>query len=135
MTRIRVVAGVILRGQQVLVCQRRMDQFPPGVWEFPGGKPEGRETDEQALARELDEELGVRVVVGGQIGVSEYAYGDKLIVLVAYVAVVEVGEPVAREHAAMQWVGRESLRGLDWAPADVPLLDAVDALLEASSSY
>jgi 8-oxo-dGTP diphosphatase len=133
--RIRVVAGVILRGQQILVCQRSMNQFPPGVWEFPGGKVEPRESDESALVRELREELGVHVVVGGQIGVNEHTYGDTTVVLVAYVAVIEIGEPVAHEHAAMRWIGRESLSQLEWAPADIPLLGAVDALLEATAPY
>lgn len=112
-----------------------MTQFPPGVWEFPGGKVEGRETDEAALARELREELGIQVVVGGQVGVNEHRYGDTTIVLVAYVAVIEVGEPVPHEHDAIRWVGRESLRQLEWAPADIPLLGAVDALLEGAAPY
>lgn len=126
---IRVVAGVVLRRGRLLACQRSASQFPPNAWEFPGGKVEPGESDEAALARELAEELGIRVVVGGHVGTNVHHYGTKAIELVAYAASIEVGEPVAHEHQAVRWIGLDELRELDWAPADIPLLDPIATLL------
>lgn len=126
---IRVVCGAVLRDARVLACQRSAETFPPSVWELPGGKVEPGETDETALVRELREELGIEVVVGDGLGVSVFDYGRKQVELVAYTARIVAGEPRALEHQALRWLGAGELAGLEWAPADLPLLEAVEERL------
>jgi 8-oxo-dGTP diphosphatase len=115
---IRVVAAVIVRDGRLLAAQR-----PPGKrealkWELPGGKVEPGETDAAALARELAEELGVVATVGEALGVVRH--GDvELIALRCAIA----GQPRAIEHAALRWLARAELDAVDWAPADVPLVE------------
>ena len=126
---IRVVCGAIVRDARVLVCQRSAETFPANVWELHGGKVEPGETDEAALVRELREELAIDVVVGKGLGASVFDYGRKEVELVAYEARIVSGEPQKLEHQALRWLGPDELRGLDWAPADLPLLDAVETWL------
>ena len=120
--RIRVVAGVIERGGEILCAQRGTSQRHAGMWELPGGKVEPGESDAEALVRELEEELGVIVRVGEQLGTSDHDYPGQAIRLVAYRCTIDQGQPVASEHAEIRWVAPGSLAGLDWAPADRPLV-------------
>jgi 8-oxo-dGTP diphosphatase len=120
--RIRVVAGAIERGGKILCAQRGVAQRHAGMWELPGGKVEPGESDEDALARELQEELGVAVHVGQQLGVSDHDYPAQSVRLVGYRCTIAQGQPVATEHAQLKWVGPEALDELDWAPADRPLV-------------
>ena len=126
---VRVAAGVTWRGAELLITQR-----PPGgplglMWEFPGGKLEPGENDATALMRELREELGVTVLVGAHVGVSEHAYAHGTIRLTALACTLVDGEPAALDHAELRWLAPDALGEVEWAPADVPFLDAVRALL------
>lgn len=130
MSPLRVVAAVLVRDGRVLAAQRPAHKSQGGLWELPGGKVEPGETDAQALARELREELGVDVVVGAAVAEGLHPYPARPVLLVALRCSLAPGaEPVAHEHQALRWVDAPGLDGLAWAPADLPLLPAVRALL------
>ena len=101
MKHIRVVAGAVIRGSQVFLCQRRPDQYPPSAWEFPGGKVEPGESDTEALIRELQEELGCDVAVHEHLGTHEHDYPSFRVTLVLFRVSVVGGELVPREHASV----------------------------------
>jgi 8-oxo-dGTP diphosphatase len=118
MTDRQVVIGVaVVRAGQVLVARRG---GPDGGWEFPGGKVEAGETDEAAGQRELEEELGLKVLVGKSFGTEE-PIGEKYLLRV-YFAELVAGEPVLHEHAEIRWVGAAELDALDWLAPDRPFL-------------
>jgi 8-oxo-dGTP diphosphatase len=126
---IRVVAGVLIRDGRVLAAKRAAGTREAGLWEFPGGKLEHGEDDATALVRELREELGVTVRVGAAVGVSEHAYAHGTIRLVALACTLVDGEPAALDHSELRWLAAAALGTVEWAPADVPFLATVRALL------
>ena len=133
MCTIRVVAGAIIENGRVLAAQRGPGMAQEGHWELPGGKVEAGETDEQALQRELNEELGIQVNVGAAFGEHIHDYGDKQVHLVAHCCTLAKGTPHPREHAAIRWMGRGDLSKLDWAPADRPLIHILGGILPTDS--
>jgi 8-oxo-dGTP diphosphatase len=96
-----------------------------GKWEFPGGKVEAGETPQQALVREIEEELGAVISVERHLARGR----SGPIVLDVYTAQLVAGEPEAREHAEIAWLDADGVRGLDWAEADVPAAHEVAELL------
>lgn len=92
----------------------------PDLWELPGGKVERDEEQQVALAREIEEELGVTVQVDGLINRNIHRYEFAIIALTTYYATIISGEPAASEHAELRWCSVSDLAGLDWAPADLP---------------
>lgn len=126
-----VAAALIDPDGRVLVQQRSAHRSMPGLWEFPGGKVEAGETPEHALARELGEELGVSLDAGALFpaAFASERLGDRHLVLLLYTATEWAGEPQALDAAALRWVTMDEMRGLAMPPADVPLVDALDALL------
>ena len=113
---IRVVAAVVARDGRLLVCQRPAHKRHGGLWEFPGGKCEPGESDADAVARELREELGVAVVA---VGAERFAVRDAgSPFLVAFVPVEIAGEPVCHEHTALRWATPDELAALPLAPSD-----------------
>ncbi|WP_203566466.1 (deoxy)nucleoside triphosphate pyrophosphohydrolase [Aestuariimicrobium ganziense] len=121
-----VAAGVFSRGDEVLAFRRRPDLAAGGSWEFPGGKVEATESPAQALARELEEELGCRVVVGGLVDRTTTTIGEVDIDLVVH-RVEPVGQwpTTSTDHDLIRWVHRADLRQLDWAPPDLPAVAAL----------
>lgn len=114
--RIRVVAALVSRGDELLVCQRPLDKRHGGLWEFPGGKCEGKETLAAAVRRELNEELGVDVT---DVGPEQFAIADPdSPFFIVFAPVTIVGEPTCREHIAMRWGRLEELALLPLAPSD-----------------
>lgn len=127
--RIRVVAAAVVRDGRVLAARRAPGRARAGRWELPGGKVEPGETDPQALAREIEEELGLRVEVGEVLGEAEHAYPELTVLLVALACRITGGELVLRDHDAVRWLGPDELDQVEWAEGDVPLLPAVARLL------
>ena len=120
---IRVVGAIVERDGAVFAARRNADRSAGGLWEFPGGKIEPGETAEDALRRELQEELGVDVAVGPFVDRSLSEVGAARIELSCYAAQFEGDDPSASsDHDAMQWVPLAELSSLQWAPGDVPLL-------------
>jgi len=118
---IEVVAAVIERDGKLLITRRPEGSHLSGLWEFPGGKPQPGETFEQALRREIDEELGAEVSVGERIETIEWQYPDKRVRLVFFRCDVR-GEPRPLEGQEMAWVTPADLARYEFPPADAPLI-------------
>jgi len=115
-----VVGALIEREGFVLLAQRACENLN-GKWEFPGGKVKSGETHADALRREIDEELGISIDVGGHAGSHKFHVGQKSYCLHVYWAVIEEGTPAAHEHQALVWTRLANLLDYDLAPADVPI--------------
>jgi 8-oxo-dGTP diphosphatase len=121
---ITVVCALIIRNKTVLCAQRSESMALPLKWEFPGGKLEDGEAPEDALKREIMEELSIDITVGRAMNVSEYTYENgRTIRLLPFLATMAIDlEPMANEHAELRWVKAVDLLDLDWAAADVPIV-------------
>ena len=120
---IEVVCGVIRDGRgRYLACRRPQGKHLGGLWEFPGGKMEAGEEARQALVRELEEELGIVVETGEALTPVEWDYGSRAIRLWPFICSAGEMEPVRLEHDELRWCEVEELAGLNWAPADVPVV-------------
>jgi 8-oxo-dGTP diphosphatase len=124
-----IVAAAIITEGRVLACERSAPPEVAGRWEFPGGKVEPGETDEQALARECVEELGVRVAVGDRIGPDVPLAHGRAVLRVFAVRLLDGDEPRALEHTAMRWLSADELDTVRWLPADKPIVAALPPLL------
>lgn len=118
-----VVAALILRGDQVLICQRRPDQPMALKWEFPGGKIEPGEGPEQALARELEEELGIHAEISSRVTRTRHTYRSGGAVDLQFFAVNEfAGEVQNRIFHDLRWVSLRDLTAYDFLAADRNLI-------------
>ena len=124
---LEVSAALIFRKGKLLITQRHAHAHLGGLWEFPGGKRERDETFEQCLVRELREELGVEIAVGGLFEEIIHAYPDKTVHLKFFVCRLLAGEPQALECAAFQWVVKSELNRYEFPAADARLLDKLRA--------
>jgi 8-oxo-dGTP diphosphatase len=122
---VRVVAALICRDREILVQQRKPGGPRGLLWEFPGGKVEPGESDADALVRECKEELDVVVAVAGSVVTSRHAYPDLTVELALYECTILEGEPRKLSAHELRWVAVDKLGGLQFLPADVPLLAAV----------
>ncbi len=119
---LHVVCAIIVRQDgAVLACQRAAGGHLGGLWEFPGGKVEEGESPDEALIRELREELVIKVSCERAMSPVDWNYGRGPMRLLPYVCRIIAGEPQALEHAALRWCRAEDLPSLDWAAADVPV--------------
>ena len=119
-----VVAAVIIHGGKVFATQRGYGEFKD-KWEFPGGKVEPGETPEQALAREIREELDTEIEVGTLIDTIETDYPNFHLSMGCYFCTVKEGHLTLLEHEAAKWLDAEHLESVDWLPADRSLLTAI----------
>ncbi|WP_311389649.1 (deoxy)nucleoside triphosphate pyrophosphohydrolase [Corynebacterium haemomassiliense] len=121
--RIEVVGAVLVHDGRVFAAKRGPGKSMAGFWEFPGGKVEAGETPEDALARELREELMIEARVGAFLTTTAYDTGSAIIELSTYECGLLAGSPVLTEHAESRWVHIPELTDLDWAPADIPTVE------------
>lgn len=118
---IRVVAAVVSRDGELLVCQRPLHKRHGGLWEFPGGKCEPGESDEDALRRELREELGVELASAGGMALEVRDPGSAYLII--FIPVTIFGTAVPLEHAALEWGTPQSVAKLPLAPSDRRFLE------------
>lgn len=119
---IRVVAAIIRDGDKIFATQRGHGEFKGG-WEFPGGKIEAGETPEEALVREVREELDTEIKVGELIETVEYDYPAFHLSMDCFWAEVVSGDLVLKEHEAAKWLTKDELGSVEWLPADVGLIE------------
>lgn len=119
---LRVVAALIRDQGRVLLTQRKPGRHLGLSWEFPGGKVELGETDDEALRRELREELGVTVVVGSMCFETRHSYGSREMHLLVYRCRLVEGEPRALDVNAVEWVEETRVQEREFLPADLPLV-------------
>ncbi len=124
MKTIKVVAAIIKNGNKIFATQRGYGEFKDG-WEFPGGKIEENETPEQALVREIKEELDADIKVGELIDWVEYDYPNFHLSMGCFWAEIISGNLVLKEHEAARWLTREQLDDVDWLPADLALIEKI----------
>ncbi len=129
MKTIRVVAAIIRstneKGELIIFAtQRGYGDFKDG-WEFPGGKIEEGETPQEALRREIMEELNTEIKVGELVDTVEYDYPTFHLSMDCFWAEVVSGDLVLKEHEASKWLTREELDSVEWLPADIALIEKV----------
>ncbi len=125
---IEVVAAIIKKDNEIFVTQRGYGDFKGG-WEFPGGKIEAGENPEQALIREIKEELAVEINVGKLLHTVEYDYPTFHLTMHCFVCTLVSGELELKEHQAAKWLTKETLDSVEWLPADVEVAEKVKMLL------
>lgn len=117
MKMIEVVAAIIQRDGAYFATQRGYGEFE-GQWEFPGGKIESGETQEVALKREIQEELGVDIIVEKFLRTTDYEYPSFHLTMHCYLCSIISGEIELREHKSARWLTAQILDSVEWLPAD-----------------
>jgi len=127
MKHVTVVAAVIERNRKILCVQRGKSALPyiSEKWEFPGGKIEANETEQETIVREIREELHMDFVVGAKLMVVEHRYPDFHLTMHTYRGTSN-DEPQLTEHLAYRWLDIAALPSLDWAEADVPVVREIE---------
>ena len=124
MKTINVVAAVIVAEDKIFATQRGYGDFKDG-WEFPGGKIEPGETPEEALKREIMEELETEIIVDRAICTVEYDYPAFHLSMKCFWCQVKSGDLVLTEHEAAKWLTKEELSSVDWLPADIEVVKKI----------
>ena len=129
MKTVRVVAAIIMAVNEqgetmIFATQRGYGEFKDG-WEFPGGKIEDGETPQEALKREIREELDTEIAVGELFDTVEYDYPAFHLSMDCFWCTIVSGELVLKEHEAARWLTKEQLREVAWLPADISLVDRI----------
>lgn len=124
---VNVVAGAIVSAGRLFATQRGYGDWA-GWWEFPGGKIEPGEAPEEALRRELREELALEVRVGEEVARVEYDYPKFHLSMRLFLCIPE-GEPTLREHSAARWLSKDELEAVRWLPADIEAVDTLKKFL------
>ena len=128
MKHIEVVAAIIRRGNEIFATQRGYGEFKDW-WEFPGGKIEPGESPQQALVREIREELDATIEVGELLQTVEWDYPTFHLTLHCFWCELTCEALHLNEHEAASWLDREHLRSVKWLPADYGMLDEIDRVL------
>ncbi len=122
--KIEVVAAVIRDKDKIFATQRGYGEFKDG-WEFPGGKMEPGETPQQALVREIKEELDTEIEVQELIDTVEYDYPTFHLTMHCFWARIKEGNLILKEHEAAKWLTKDTLNTVDWLPADLKIVGLI----------
>jgi len=125
---IHVVGAVIMENGKILCAQRGSTKTLAYKWEFPGGKIDEGESPQEALKREITEEMHCKVEVGEQVEHTVYEYDFGIVHLTTFYCKIIEGEPVLTEHISIKWLLPNELSTLDWAPADIPAIEKLSTL-------
>ena len=126
---INVVAAIIKNGEgKILITQRNLKKSQGGLWEFPGGKIEKGETREEAIIREIKEELTIEINVESYLGEKVFEYPEKSINLIALNCRVKSGNIYLTEHEEARWVEKEELNSFEFAPADIFIVKKIQGI-------
>lgn len=128
MKTIHVVAAVIKKEDKIFATQRGYGEFKDG-WEFPGGKIEDGESPEQALVREINEELNTEIKVGQLIDTVEYDYPNFHLSMDCFWCEIVQGGLELKEHEAAKWLTKEELYSVEWLPADIELIGKIKEMM------
>src|SRR5699024_3680367 len=123
---ITVVGAVIVENDKILCAQRAAGASLPHKWEFPGGKIEANESPEEALTREIEEEMPRRIQVGELVEQIVYAYDFGTVHLTTFYCQIIAGIPRRIEHASIKWLSPFEPATLDWAPSDLPTVKRIE---------
>ena len=129
MKTVKVVAAIIIYENKIFATQRGYGEFKDG-WEFPGGKIEPGETPQEALVREIKEELDIEIEVKDFLETVEYDYPEFHLSMDCFFCTIKSGELVLKEHEAAKWLTVETLDGVDWLPADQGLVEGIREYLD-----
>lgn len=124
MKTIEVVAAIIRDGERIFATQRGYGEFKD-MWEFPGGKVEAGERLEDALMREIREELDTEIGVDSFLCTVDYDYPSFHLTMHCYMCSVISGDLVLKEHESARWLGMDELDSVDWLPADIGILPKI----------
>ena len=124
---IRVVAAIIRRGNEIFATQRGYGTYKDW-WEFPGGKIEAGETPEEALVREIKEELDTEIKVESFLTTVEHDYPEFYLIMDCFWCGVEHGDLKLLEHEAARWLPLDGLNQVKWLPADVEVIERIHFL-------
>ncbi|WP_414042600.1 (deoxy)nucleoside triphosphate pyrophosphohydrolase [Macrococcus sp. EM39E] len=122
---IKVVGAVIQKDGKILCAQRNENTSLPLLWEFPGGKIEENELPEDALKRELIEEMQCEIDVGEKVVTTVHEYDFAIIELTTFYAVMKNDHIELEEHADMKWLSPNDLNTIEWAPADIEAVEKI----------
>ncbi len=125
MKQIEVVAAVIVENGRVFATQRGYGEFR-GMWEFPGGKMEPGESREDALKREIKEELDTEISVGELLTTVQHDYPAFHLTMHCFLCTITSGELVLREHEAARWLTKDELYSVNWLPADIAVVEKIN---------
>ena len=134
MKQITVSGAIILRTnpetnkKEIFATQRGYGDYKDG-WEFPGGKLEPGETPQQCIEREIHEELATEVRAGRILGTIDYDYPTFHLTMHCILCTIVSGDLKLLEHEAARWLSKETLRSVDWLPADLMILDKIEKIL------
>lgn len=129
MKTVRVVAAIIIENGKVFATQRGYGEFKDG-WEFPGVKIEPGETPEEAIVREIKEELDTEVEVIELLDTVEYDYPNFHLSMGCFICKIKSGDLVLKEHEAAKWLTKDTLGSLEWLPADMGLVGEIEKYLK-----
>lgn len=133
MKTINVVAAIIIKDNKIFATQRGYGEFKDG-WEFPGGKVEQGEAPENAIVREIKEELDTVIEVIEYFDTVEYDYPNFHLSMKCYICTVVSGKLELLEHEATKWLDKDSLDSVAWLPADLGLVDKLKDYLSKNRS-
>ncbi|MFP4680366.1 MAG: (deoxy)nucleoside triphosphate pyrophosphohydrolase [Chitinispirillaceae bacterium] len=119
---IKVSCAILERNGKILAARRGPGQSQAGLWEFPGGKLDEGESAQDALTRELQEELGITASITQSLTSVLYEYPAYRIELIPFICRILHGEPFPHEHSEIAWLHPADAGALDWAPADIPVV-------------
>lgn len=123
---LKVCCALIFRNNKLLVTQLGQYSDHPFFWEFPGGKMEKDETEEECICREINEELGVRVKVSSKLKAVNFNYEIKQIQLIPFICEIVSGEIQLKEHVGFKWISKDELTDIHFSGADKKLLQQIE---------